>query len=245
MEIIFTESEWQGFKTFNFKFEGRNAILVFPKEVKPEKKWLIKTEYFGAFPNFEIEMLKRGYHLAYLSNVTRWHHESDTDAKARFADFLNKEFGLNKKCVPVGMSCGGLQAVYFAAKYPEKIAALYLDAPVMNYLSCPYGIGKKAQPGFIEEFEKATGKTASDMINYRNHPIDNAPKLIENGIPVILVAGDSDVVVPYNENGKALYELYKSRGGEIELYLKPGCDHHPHGLSDPTPIINFVEKHYN
>ena len=40
-----------------------------------------------------------------------------------------------------------------------------------------------------------------------------------------------------------LYNL-KENGGEIELYLKPDCDHHPHGLEDATPIINFVEKHY-
>ena len=244
MEINYSESLWNGFKSLSFEFEGRNAILVFPKEACEGKKWLLKTEYFGAFPNFEIEMLKRGYHLAYLANVTRWMHPSDIDAKAHFADLLSEKFGLNKRCVPVGMSCGGLHAVYFAAKHPSYIAALYLDAPVMNLLSCPYGIGDNAQPGFIEEFERATGKTISEMINYRNHPIDNAPKLLENNIPVILVAGDSDSVVPYHENGKILYELYKAFGGEIELYLKPGCDHHPHGLEDSTPIISFVEKHY-
>lgn len=240
----YTETVWGGFKAFKFKFEERDAILVFPKEACEGKKWLIKTEYFGAFPNFEIEMLKRGYHLAYVANVTRWMHPSDMDAKARFADFLSAEFGLNKKCVPVGMSCGGLHAVYFAAKHPEYISSLYLDAPVMNLLSCPYAVGKKAQAGFIEEFEKATGKTLTELLNYRNHPIDNAPKLLENKIPVILVAGDSDSVVPYDENGKAFYDFYKENGGEIELYLKPGCDHHPHGLEDASPIIDFVEKHY-
>ncbi len=244
MEIKHTETEWQGFKALNFEFEGRNAILVSPKEATPDKKWLLKTEYFGAFPNFEIEMLKKGYHLAYLSNVTRWMHPSDIDAKASFADFLNEEFGLNKKCVPVGMSCGGLHAVYFAAKHPSYVASLYLDAPVMNLLSCPYAISSESQPGFIDEFENATGMTLSDLINYRNHPIDNAPRLLENKLPIILVAGDSDTVVPYSENGKALYELYKSGGGEIELFLKPGCDHHPHGLENPSPIIDFVEKHY-
>lgn len=244
MDLKYTETTWEGFKTFEFEFDGRRAVLVFPNQAESGKRWLLKTEYFGAFPSFEIEMLKRGYHLAYISNVTRWYHESDSAAKARFAEFLNEKFGLHKKCVPVGMSCGGLQAVYFAANYPEKIAALYLDAPVMNYLSCPYGIGKKAQPGFVEEFEKATGKTVSDMINYRNHPIDNAPKLLKSKLPIILVAGDSDAVVPYCENGAALFELYKSGGGEIELYLKPGCDHHPHGLENPAPIIDFVEKHY-
>lgn len=244
MEIKYTETEWQGFKTLDFKFENRHALLVLPKEANKEKKWLLKTEYFNAFPNFEIEMLKRGYHLAYLANVTRWMVPSDIDAKAHFADFLNKEFGLNKKCIPVGMSCGGLQAVYFASKYPEYISSLYLDAPVMNLLSCPYAVGRDRATGFNEEFENATGMNLSVLLNYRNHPIDHAPRLLESKLPIMLIAGDSDVVVPYRENGEILYNFYKNGGGEIELILKPGCNHHPHGLTDPTPIIDFVEKHY-
>ena len=39
------------------------------------------------------------------------------------------------------MSCGGMHAVYIAAKYPEYVSLLYLDAPVLNLLSCPCGIG--------------------------------------------------------------------------------------------------------
>ena len=49
-------------------------------------------------------MVKRGWHLAYVQNITRWCKEEDLDRKKRFADYLNKEYSLNKKCVPVGMS---------------------------------------------------------------------------------------------------------------------------------------------
>ena len=67
----------------------------------------------------------------------------DVDVKARFADYLSKEYGLNKKCVPVGMSCGGLQSIYFAAAHPERVAAMVLDAPVTNLLSCPAYVGNE------------------------------------------------------------------------------------------------------
>ena len=237
------ETIWNGFKKIEFNFEGRTAVLVFPEKAVEGNKWLFKTEYFGAFPDFEIEMVRRGYHLASLQNETRWVGKDDIDIKARFADFLNKEFSLHKKCVPVGMSCGGMHGVYFAAKYPQYVAALYLDAPVINLLSCPCGVGD-ATDHLYEEFKNATGKTTSDMINYRNHPQDVAPKLIENNIPVFLVAGDSDTVVPYHENGKFINDLYVSNNAEITTIVKPGCDHHPHGLVDNTPIIEFVLKHY-
>jgi alpha-beta hydrolase superfamily lysophospholipase len=67
--------------------------------------------------------------------------------------------------------------------------------------------------------------------------------LAEARLPIILVCGDSDKTVPYEENGKILYERYKEMGGTIELILKEGCDHHPHSLEDPTPIVNFILKY--
>ena len=239
-------SEWNGFKSIEFEFEKRKAIIVFPKSACEGKKWLLKTEYFGAFPNLEITMLERGYHLAYIANIPRWMVPDDIDVKARFAEFLIEKYSLNRKCVPVGMSCGGLHAVYFAAKYPEYISSLYLDAPVMNLLSTPMAIGRvRDSNNMIKEFFDATGITLSELLNYRNHPIDNAPAILAANIPIVLVSGDSDTIVPYHENGYYLSEFYKNGGGEILEIIKPGGDHHPHGLEDNTPIIDFIEKHYS
>lgn len=237
-----TKSLWNGFQRLDFKFEDREAILILPEEGKKCGKWMLKTEYFDAFPNFEIEMVQRGWCLAYIKNITRWCLDEDLDLKARFADFLIKEFDLYEKCVPVGMSCGGLIGTKFAAKYPEYVSCLYLDAPVLNLLSCPAGVGDATDILFAE-FQNATGMTLSQLISYREHPIDKMHILLENNIPIMLVAGDSDSVVPYHENGAVLEKYYKEKGGTIEVIIKPGCEHHPHGLEDSTPIIDFVMAH--
>lgn len=239
----FKESIWEGFKRLDFEFEGRNCILICPENPLPEKKWLYKTEYFGAFPNFEIEMVKRGYYLAHMETESRWNLASDDEVRPRFVEFLISEFGLNKKCVPVGMSCGGMQAVYFAAEHPQYVAALYIDAPVMNFLSCPFAVGK-AETDFIDQFVEQRGMTLSEMLNFRNNPIDVAHKVAESKIPLCIVSGDSDTVVPYCENGEHFAKMYKEASLPLIEIVKPGCDHHPHGLSDPTPIIEFVEKYY-
>ena len=235
-------STWNGFSRLDFEFEGREAILVFPKAANENKSWLLKTEYFDAFPSLEIAMVERGWHLAFIKNETRWcMDDTDLDLKARFARYLISEYGLYEKCVPVGMSCGGLIAVKFAAKYPSLVSALYLDAPVMNLLSCPASKGKLTHASW-PEFVSSTGFGIDELIVYRNHPIDRMHLLLENGIPVILVYGDADTVVPYKENGALLEKLYRENGGTIVTIGKPGCAHHPHCLEDNTPIIEFIEK---
>lgn len=239
----FKISIWNGFKRLDFQFEDRDCILICPDNPLEDKKWLYKTEYFDVFPQMEIEMIKKGYYLAHMKNTTRMCPESDTDMRPKFCEFLSKEFGLNKQCALVGMSCGGMQAVYFTAKYPEFVAALYLDAPVMNYLSWPFALGV-GQNDSSKEFIENMGFGLPEMINFRNHPIDQKEKLLKSGVPIMLVSGDSDTVVPFCENGQLLWDYYKSQGADIEVIIKEGGDHHPHGLPDNTPIIKFITKYY-
>ncbi len=235
--------QWNGFQSESFEFEGKTGYVIFPENPNPEKRWIFKTEYLGAFPAFDIEMLKLGYHLVHIANETRWCLKSDTERQANFAKYVIKKYGLNEKCCLLGLSCGGMQAVYLAANYPEIVSVIYIDAPVLNLLSCPGGIGH-ATNGMYFEFNRATGMTLSELINYREHPIDYAHKLIENKLPLFLVCGDSDNIVPYVENGQHLAKLYEVSDVPFSKIIKPGSGHHPHGLTDSTPIIEFVQKYY-
>ena len=243
MRVDCTYSEWGGFRRADFRFEDRDALIVFPKCEK-NGKWLVKMEYFGAFPELEFEMLNRGWHLAYLQNHNRWGTDDDSDAKARFADFVSAEFGLENRFSCVGMSCGGICSVNFAARHPDKAGVLYLDAPVMNLLSCPCGLGVATDKLYAEFFE-AMGLTVSELLNYRSHPVDFIGDLIEHRVPIALVCGDSDSVVPYIENGAILSAAYRKTDIPFFEELKTGCDHHPHGLNDNTQLIDFAEKYYD
>ena len=85
-------SDFHGFECREFTLDGRAVKLVIPKEREPLGRWLIKTEYFGAFPSLEIEMLERGFHVAYIKNVTRWNLPSDNEAKEKLAALLEKGY---------------------------------------------------------------------------------------------------------------------------------------------------------
>lgn len=236
---------WNGFEEYELEFEGMEASVVIPK-VKVESPVLsVKTEYFNAFPETEIELLNRGFYVANIDNKNRWGVDDDLDRKARFIKFAIEKFNLAEKCVLVGMSCGGLIAIKFAAKYPELVSCMYLDAPVLNYMSCPCGFGKgNSLAENNEEIFDALGiSTIGELMAYREMPIDMLPQLVKSRIPVVLVAGDSDTVVPFDENGIFLEKAYKENGIDIEVYIKSGCDHHPHGLENPTPIVEFITNH--
>lgn len=240
--------EWNGFQSLRFDFEGQEAVLVLPEQVAGGNPWLLKTEYFGAFPDLEIAMLQRGYHLAYVKNVNRWGLREDLDRKKRFRDFLMVRFGLAPKCIPVGMSCGGIFAVKLAGLYPEMVSAVYADAPVVNILSM-MAMGKLA-PGKMDESEitQALRKSRSELLSYREHPLDYLPKLIGDKIPLCLVYGDADSQVPWEENAKLVMDAYRDSGVAHKVFRKPGADHHPHalgGLSDAqqAELIEFLMEH--
>ena len=117
----YKEIEWEDFSGIEFEFDGLNAKLIKPN-VKPNGKWALKTEYFGAFPALEVELLNRGWHIAYNENYNRWGQERDVVRKCEFIRFISSEFSLDKKCAIVGMSCGGMYGVKTAAMAPELIS---------------------------------------------------------------------------------------------------------------------------
>ena len=141
-------------------------------------------------------------------------------------------------------------AIKFAAKYPELVSCLYLDAPVLNYMSCPcgFGIGEPLYgPGTdrgIQEIMEALALSGiSELISYREMPMDCIPALVANQIPVAMVAGDADRVVPFEENGLLLQKAYQKAGLPFFFTMKENCGHHPHGLDDTRHLVDFILAH--
>ena len=235
-------SDWFGYRRADFTFEDRDALVVYPNTA-PNGHWMMKMEYFGAFPAVELELLSRGWHLFYLRNVNRWGTDTDNDAKDRFADFVSREFGLDGKFTCVGMSCGGLCSVNFASRYPERVSFLYLDAPVMNLYSCPmgFGIGNPLDNGW-NEIQTAYGFDLPALLTYREHPIDRLPVLAQHKIPAALIYGDSDDVVPWEEIRKIMEEYWRAHNLPLYTEGTPGCGHHPHGPTDVSGMCDFIEE---
>jgi len=133
----------------------------------------------------------------------------------------------------------------WAAAHPDKTLAVYLDNGVCDFKSWPGGKAKKLGTGQGSPQEwlnllKAYGfKDDHEAIASKVNPIDNLAPLAKAKVPLLLVYGDSDKAVPHRENSEVVFDRYKDLGGPVERIVKAGGDHHPHGLPDPRPIVEF------
>ena len=85
------------------------------------------------------------------------------------------------------------------------------------------------------------GLTEQTTVCFNQNPVDRAADPALKGAKILLVAGLADRVVPYEENGAVFAARRRAAGETVETILKPDCDHHPHSLSDPSPIVRFAE----
>ena len=95
---------------------------------------------------------------------------------------------------------------------------------------------------FLKMYGLELGMTEDELLNGDGNPCIAVRRLAERKIPMLLICGDADQTVIFTEHGQKLAENFRAAGGDLEMHVKPGCDHHPHGLADPTPVVEFYEK---
>jgi predicted esterase len=236
-------SLWQGYECLDFLVDSRACILVQPKIPKAGNPWIWRMEFFGAFPMADLALLDKGYYVAYMDVQNMYGAPVALDHLDKFYDAVETEYRLNPKVVLEGFSRGGLFALNWAERNPDKVASIYLDAPVCDFKSWPGGKGHgEASPNDWSKLKQAYGLNDGQALAYPT-PLDNLTPLADAKIPILSVCGEADTSVPVAENTAILEQRYKAMGGEIEVILKPGIGHHPHSLTDPTPIVNFILAH--
>lgn len=240
--------EWRGFERHDFEVGGAGAIVVSPAKALSGRPWVWRGEFFDAFADADEALVRAGWHLAYLRVPNLFGAPSAMEKWEALHERLVGRHGLDPRPGLIGLSRGGLYCLAWAARHPSRTLALYLDNAVCDFRSWPggrlkaFGAGKGSARdwplllnafGFRDDAEAACSKL---------NPIRNFASIAAARIPLLLVYGDSDTVVPAPENSEKLFEGYRALGGPAERILKPGCDHHPHGLTNQAPIVEFFMK---
>jgi pimeloyl-ACP methyl ester carboxylesterase len=241
-----TIDEWHGAKRHTFQFKGRTAWVVEPSTPLPGNPW----SWCMMFPDaFTVrcaapQLVAAGFHHAFLDVGNTFGSPAAVAQLAAFHDELVRR-GLGPKPALVGISRGGLYAHRYASEHPDRVAVIYGDAGVCDFKSWPGGKGKgKGSPGDWKACLSAYGfADEAAALAYQGNPIDTLAPLAKAGVALIHVVGDADDVVPPAENAAIVEQRYRELGGTIEVIHKPTCGHHPHGLDDPQPVVDFILRH--
>lgn len=237
------QGNFHGFRMYAFEYRGHQSRIVVPKRAAKGNPWIWRARFFGHRPEVDIDLLSRGYYLAYIDITDLYGSPKAIKLWNDFYDFVRKEYDFAPKVVLEGMSHGGLPVFNWAAENPEKISCIYVDAPVCDIKSWPGG--KMKGKGSEEDWQKclsAYGFTEEEAMRYQGNPVDNIEPLLDAKIPLFVVSGDKDTVVPYEENAGKIVKAYEDRNREVKVVIKKG-EGHVHGLNDARPIINFILKH--
>ena len=234
-------------KSFNFHgYRGwtwdevgvKGYKIVAPRvQSKNGAQWVIRARFWGHQPQTDVALLERGFHIVYCPVENLY---GSPKAVERWNAFYEKMVGAGfaPKVVLEGMSRGGLIVYNWAAANPDKVAAIYADAPVMDIKSWPLAATDDFAADKTQVLQAYGFADRAAAEAWGGNPIDHAAAV--KGIPMLHVVGQADTVVPVADNTDVFKERVQKEGGRVMVVRKEGVGHHPHSLQAPATIVNFV-----
>jgi pimeloyl-ACP methyl ester carboxylesterase len=136
---------------------------------------------------------------------------------AEFHDLLTRCFNLSTKAVLFPQSRGGLMLFNWAASHPDQVLRIAGIYPVCNLLSFP---GLKVA---AKAYDMTEEQLTSQLSEY--NPLDLLASLAKADVPVLLMHGDIDKVVPTQDNSAEFVRRYQKLGGRATLLVVSGKGH--------------------
>ncbi len=238
-------TDFPGYAQENFTLDNCDALLVSPKTAAPGNPWIWRAEFFGNAPQLDLALLAKGYHLAFIKVGNTFGAPSAMKHWDTFYAELTTNRHLSKKPVLEGLSRGGLYCFHWAIPHPDNVSVIVSDNAVFDFKSWPGGQGKspKSDKDWAALLKVYGFKTDAEALAYKGNPIDNLQPLADHHVPLFILYADADKAAIPEENALRLIDLYQKLGGPYAVHIKHGFDHHPHGLDDPTLIVQFIEEH--
>ena len=207
-----------------FEIEGHKAFVYAAPEPAKGKPWvwyaptLKGVSLVGRKLYFE-SLMRAGIGIAGFDLGEVRGAPASTAKFTLFYDEMVRR-GWSPKPILLGQSRGGMMMLAWAMRHPDKVRAWVGIYPVCNLASWPM----KNQGGDARRLTPCPRPNSSPGSSEFN-PVDNLQGLLANKVPMFVVHGDSDVVVPYDDNTRVLKERYEAGGGQITVKLIPGEGH--------------------
>lgn len=225
-----------------FEVDNKVAFIFWPAEDKRQQPqpWVFYAPTLSGYPdNHELWMhqqfLDAGVAVAGIDVGEAYGSPESRKVFDTFYDHLVSQRGFAKKPVLLGRSRGGLWVTSWAADHPERFAGLAGIYPVFDWTTYP-GV-EKAAVAYGVSSETLVEKAAEW------NPISRVTKLADAGVPVFMIHGDQDQVVPLGPNSQAFANVYEMAGKSDRLILEvvPGQGHNYwEGFFRSQRLVDFV-----
>ncbi|HRE84594.1 MAG TPA: prolyl oligopeptidase family serine peptidase [Opitutaceae bacterium] len=148
---------------------------------------------------------------------------------------MTEKRGYSQRPIFLARSRGGLMALNWAVENPEKVAAIAAIYPVSNLRSYPGLV--KASVGYEMTPQQLEAVLAT------HNPIERLEPLAKARVPLFVIHGDVDTLVPLEDNSGILRARYEALGGPIRLVIPAGQGHNRwSGFFQNSALIEFVKE---
>lgn len=225
-----------------FEVGGKKALVYAAPKPAADKPWVWyaptlggvslagRKLYFESFLHAGISIA--GYDLGEV--------RGSPASTAKFTEFYAAmvKRGFSPKPILLGQSRGGIMTLAWAFRHPDKVLAWVGIYPVCNLASWPL---KNSKAQTLADFAMPETELVAKLKEF--NPVDNLSGLLANKVPMFVVHGDSDAVVPYADNTKLLKDRYEAAGGPITVKLIPGEGHKVGpAFFECRELVDFVLK---
>ena len=228
--------KFHGFDRVVFDFDGYEAWVVCPVgETRKGTPWTWCMQWATAFvPRTNVpQMLRDGYHHVTINTFAHRMDETGLKVSAAFQKYLVEKLGFAPKAYLIGMSWGGFFSVRYATNYPDNVAKIYMDAPLLCFKDFRHGVGP------WEKCAPADG----DWSKCPEMPLNMAERLAARDIPVLVLYGGMDTTCPPDRNCEPFMERFRAAGGDLTVVKRGLYAHHPHGVEESDDSIKrFFER---
>ncbi|MDE0864874.1 MAG: sulfatase-like hydrolase/transferase [Rubripirellula sp.] len=204
----------------SFLLKDRHAFLMKPDKHATSdtgKPWIFYGPTLSAYPDqaeswMHQQFLDAGIAVAGIDVGEAYGSPKAFPFFAALHDEMLRR-GYSKTPALLGRSRGGLWVSSWAIEHPDRVAAIGGIYPVYDYTTYP-GV-KRAATAYGVSAEQL--QTEQDVLN----PIKRADSLAKARIPVLIIHGKDDKVVPLAENSGALENIYQANGaGDLIEVIK-------------------------
>jgi alpha-beta hydrolase superfamily lysophospholipase len=209
-----------------FTIEDRPAFIFWPPEEKRRtpQPWILYAPTLPAYPDshekwMHEQFLAAGVAVAGIDVGEAYGSPRGRKLFTALYDELTQKRGLASKPCLLGRSRGGLWVTSWACDHPDKVAGLAGIYPLFDLRTYPRLA--KAAPSYGLSAEQLEAGLAE------HNPIERVAILAKTKVPVCIIHGDEDKVVPLAANSAELARRYEANGAKdaIQLIVAKGQGH--------------------